>query len=105
VKDFGRVPWPKVYEYLLQVESSRTPGENLDRILHGRGDSPYPNLTVQVVSERFRSLSRREAELCCHTSENCIAFLYRTVERHVENIFAKLNVRSRGQLRTTLGAV
>jgi DNA-binding CsgD family transcriptional regulator len=84
---------------------------NLYRILQGREDSPYPNLTVQVVSERFRSLSRREAELCClltrrlNTSEIASHFFIsrRTVERHVENIFAKLNVRSRGQLRTALG--
>jgi DNA-binding CsgD family transcriptional regulator len=84
---------------------------NLYKILHRKEELAGPALSVQAITERFHSLSRREAELCCllarrlNTAE-IGAYLFispRTVERHIENIFEKLDVRSREQLRTTLG--
>ena len=84
---------------------------NLYTILRGKEELPNPALSIQAITERFHCLSRREAELCCllarrlNTTEigACLFISRRTVERHIENIFDKLDVRSRGQLRRTLG--
>jgi DNA-binding CsgD family transcriptional regulator len=85
---------------------------NLYGILNRKEESPGPVLSVQAIKDRFHSLSRREAELCCllarrFTTSEIAAYLFispRTVERHIEDIFDKLNVHSRGQLRKALGA-
>ncbi len=78
-----------------------------------RGTStPAPNLSAEEIAERFRSLSRREAEVCSlvvrrlNTSEiaMCLFVSPRTIEKHMESIFLKLEVRSRDQLRWRLGA-
>jgi DNA-binding CsgD family transcriptional regulator len=84
---------------------------NLYTSLHRKRDLSDPALSIQAIAERFDSLSQRESELCCllarrlNTAEiaACLFISRRTVERHLENIFDKLGVRSRGQLRTTLG--
>lgn len=72
---------------------------------------PDPALSPQGVAERFHSLSRRETEICSllarrlNASEiaSCLFIGRRTVETHVANIFEKLDVRSREQLRWRLG--
>jgi DNA-binding NarL/FixJ family response regulator len=64
-------------------------------------------LSRQGISERFRVLSRREAEVCSLvvrrlTSAKIGAWLFvstRTVEKHIQNVFDKLEVHSREQLR------
>ncbi len=68
-------------------------------------------LSPQAIAERFRQLSHREAEICSlvahrlNTSEIATKLFIgaRTVEKHVESIFDKLDVRSREQLRWKLG--
>jgi DNA-binding CsgD family transcriptional regulator len=80
-------------------------------VLNRKSDLPGPPLSLHAVTERFRSLSRREAELCCllarrlNTAEIAEGLFIsrRTVEKHIDNIFDKLNVRSRAQLRTKMG--
>ncbi len=70
-----------------------------------------PAISTQAISERFRSLSRREAEVCSlvarglSTAEiaSCLFISPRTVEKHIEIIFDKLDARSREQLRWRLG--
>ncbi len=67
--------------------------------------------SARGIAERFRSLSRREAEVCSLVARRLstaeiAAFLFispRTVEKHVEMIFDKLDARSREQLRWRLG--
>jgi DNA-binding CsgD family transcriptional regulator len=84
---------------------------NLYTILHGREAETGPAHSAQAIAERFQALSQREAELCCLlaqrlTTAEIAAYLFisrRTVERHIEDIFDKLGVHSRGQLRTALG--
>jgi DNA-binding CsgD family transcriptional regulator len=85
---------------------------NLYTILHGKEDMAGPAPSAHAIAERFHVLSQREAELCCllarrlTTAEIATSLFIsrRTVERHIEDIFDKLNVHSRGQLRVTLGA-
>jgi DNA-binding CsgD family transcriptional regulator len=63
------------------------------------------------LSKRFPSLSRREIEVCLlvagrlSTSEiaTCLSIANRTVEKHLENVFKKLDVQSRQELRFKLG--
>jgi DNA-binding CsgD family transcriptional regulator len=81
-------------------------------VLNRKTDIPDPALSVHAITERFRSLSQREAELCCllarrlNTAEIAEGLFIsrRTVEKHIDNIFDKLNVRSRAQLRTKMGS-
>jgi len=69
------------------------------------------SLTVQRITDTFGFLSRREAEVCSlvalrlNRSEiaACLCISPRTVEKHIESIFDKLDVRSREQLRWCLG--
>ena len=69
------------------------------------------SLTVQRITDTFGFLSRREAEVCSlvalrlNRSEiaACLCISPRTVEKHIESIFDKLDVRSREQLRWRLG--
>ena len=80
-------------------------------VLNRKTDIPDSALSVHAITERFRSLSRREAELCCllarrlNTAEIAEGLFIsrRTVEKHIDNIFDKLNVRSRAQLRNMMG--
>jgi len=68
---------------------------------------------ARSVSRKFRLLSLREAEVCClvahrlTTSEiaACLSIGGRTVEKHLENIFQKLGVQRREELRQRLGVV
>jgi DNA-binding CsgD family transcriptional regulator len=85
--------------------------DKLFAVLNRKTDLPDHALSAHGITERFRSLSQREAELCCllarrlNTAEIAEGLFIsrRTVEKHIDNIFDKLNVRSRAQLRTTLG--
>lgn len=72
--------------------------------------TPDSTLSAERIAERF-SLSRCEAEVCflvasrLNTAE-IATYLFisrRTVEKHIESIFEKLDVRSREQLRWKLG--
>jgi DNA-binding CsgD family transcriptional regulator len=80
-------------------------------VLNRKADFPGPALSVHAIQERFRSLSQREAELCCllarrlNTAEIAEGLFIsrRTVEKHIDNIFDKLNIRSRAQLRNMVG--
>jgi DNA-binding CsgD family transcriptional regulator len=77
-----------------------------------RGPSD-PRFSAEGLAERFPELSIREAEVCAllaarlNTAEIASRLFIspRTVERHVENIFEKLDVRSREQLRFRLGVL
>jgi DNA-binding CsgD family transcriptional regulator len=72
---------------------------------------PDPKLSAEGIAEQFRVLSPREAEVCSliasrlNTAEMAARLFIsgRTVENHVANIFDKLDVRSREQLRFRLG--
>lgn len=90
--------------------------EHLNNIFSGfdrRWDASDPALSVEGISARFSSLSRREAEICSLvagrlTTAEIAAGLFisrRTVEKHVESIFDKLDVCSREQLRWRLGVM
>ena len=76
--------------------------------------SPHEHqLSAERLTDRFGDLSPREAEVCSlvaarlNTAEMAARLFIsrRTVERHVENIFQKLDVRSREQLRFRLGVL
>jgi DNA-binding CsgD family transcriptional regulator len=85
---------------------------NLYTLLLRKGALTDPALSTERIGDQFHSLSRREAEICSllarrfNTSEiaDYLFISRRTVERHIENIFDKLHVQSRGQLRMTLGS-
>ncbi len=90
-----------VNEYLNNLNSSfEKKTSNLDSALSARG-----------MKDKFRMLSRRESEVCFFVLERfntaeIAANLFisrRTVEKHLESIFEKLDVRSREQLRWRLG--
>jgi DNA-binding CsgD family transcriptional regulator len=74
---------------------------------------PDPQYSAEGLAERFGELTRREAEVSSllasrlNTAEIAARLFIssRTVERHVENIFEKLDVRSREQLRFRLGVL
>lgn len=76
-----------------------------------KGDTLNPKLSAEAIAERFPLLSRREAEvsslIACRLNTAEIAtnlfISRRTVEKHIESIFEKLDVRSREQLRWRLG--
>jgi len=71
------------------------------------------DLTAEEIAGRFHVLSRREAEVCSlvgrrlTTAEiaGCLSIQQRTVEKHIENVFEKLGVQSREQLRLKLGVL
>jgi DNA-binding CsgD family transcriptional regulator len=73
--------------------------------------APDSTLPFEGIPETFPLLSRREAEVCSlvlrrfNTAEiaSCLFISRRTAEKHIENIFEKLGVRSRQQLRRQLG--
>jgi DNA-binding CsgD family transcriptional regulator len=66
---------------------------------------------MKSISKRFPSLSRREIEVCSlvagrlSTTEiaTCLSIANRTVEKHLEGIFEKLEVHSREELRFKMG--
>jgi DNA-binding CsgD family transcriptional regulator len=70
-----------------------------------------PTRMTKSLSKRFPSLSRREIQVCAlvagrlSTSEiaTCLSIANRTVEKHLESIFEKLEVHSREELRFKLG--
>ena len=70
-----------------------------------------PTLSAKAIGKRFSSLSRREVDVCCliarrfTTSEiaMCLSISPRTVEKHLESVFRKLDVHSREHLRSGLG--
>ena len=83
---------------------------NLYKLFDRKGDPPDPFLSPQGIADRFRSLSRREAEVCSFvarrlTSAEIAILLFvstRTVEKHIEVIYEKLDVHSREHLRRRL---
>jgi DNA-binding CsgD family transcriptional regulator len=83
---------------------------SLHQLLDRKGDSADSHLSAQGIADRFHALSRREVELCLlvahrlDTAEIAASLFvsHRTVEKHIENIFEKLEVRSRDQLRKKL---
>lgn len=70
-----------------------------------------PNRITKSISKRFPSLSRREIEVCSlvagrlSTAEiaTFLSIANRTVEKHLESIFGKLEVHSREELRLKMG--
>jgi DNA-binding CsgD family transcriptional regulator len=70
-----------------------------------------PTRITKSLFKRFPSLSQREIEVCSlvagrlSTSEiaTCLSIANRTVEKHLESIFEKLEVHSREELRFKLG--
>ncbi|MGA2766472.1 MAG: helix-turn-helix transcriptional regulator [Spirochaetia bacterium] len=90
--------------------------EHLNTIFSGfdrRWDASDPALSVEGISARFSSLSRRETEICFFVARRlttaeiaaCLFISRRTVEKHMESIFDKLGARSRDQLRWHLGVM
>jgi Bacterial regulatory proteins, luxR family len=75
------------------------------------GNISDTRISTESVKEGFRCLSHREAEICSlvarrlNTAEiaTCLFISPRTVEKHIESIFEKLDVRSREQVRWKLG--
>jgi DNA-binding CsgD family transcriptional regulator len=71
------------------------------------------SLNPEAIAKEFPSLSAREAQLCSlvvlrlSTSEIAahLSISRRTVEKHLENVFVKLGVQSREQLRLRLGVL
>ncbi len=69
--------------------------------------------TPELITATFPSLTRREAELCSLVAlrlttlemASRLSIGPRTVEKHLENVFAKLGVQSREQLRLRLGVL
>jgi DNA-binding CsgD family transcriptional regulator len=70
-----------------------------------------PGPMTGEIAERFPFLTSREAEICAllarrlQTAEiaACLFISHRTVERHIQDSFEKLNVHSRDHLRRKLG--
>ncbi len=70
-----------------------------------------PTLSAQQIAEKFSSLSSREVEVCSLVARRLLtseiaaslSISRRTVEKHLESIFDKLDVQSREQLRWRLG--
>ena len=78
-----------------------------------QGNRLSPTLSAEAIAEGFCCLTPREAEVCSailhrlNTGEIAAHFFIsrRTVEKHVQTIFEKLDVRSREQLRWRLGVL
>ncbi len=74
---------------------------------------PDPLQAATSIAKEFPSLSRRQIQVCflvanrLSTTEiaRCLSLRPRTVEKHIENAFRKLRVRSREQLRLRLGVL
>ena len=72
-----------------------------------------PALSTREIAKRFPSLSQSQALVCSLVSSRlttseiatCLSISRRTVEKHLENVFKKLCVRSREQLRSRLGVL
>jgi DNA-binding CsgD family transcriptional regulator len=70
-----------------------------------------PTRITKSLSKRFPCLSRREIEVCSFIAERlstaeiatCLSIANRTVEKHLESIFEKLEVHSREELRFKIG--
>ena len=84
---------------------------NLYSSFDKRKDIPDSTFSAEGIAERFPPLSSREAEICSLVTRRLntpeiATYLFisrRTVEKHIESIFEKLDVRSREQLRWRLG--
>lgn len=114
VKDRKKMPWPEVHGCTRKVRScpavreliGAACTECLEKKKRNSGRAPY----AREIHQKFPALTLREAELCsllaCRldTSEisACLRISPRTVEKHIERIFRKLDIRSRGQLRQRL---
>lgn len=110
-------------ELIAKIESVLTVAEKqkkavLDALLHAAGsqpeESPGTNLQVQFEGKcRFFKLSKREMEISRLISlgmayKAIAAQLFlseRTVSKHVENIFYKVNVSTKMELLAKLGAL
>lgn len=116
MKDSDRLPLPKVHGCRLKAGSCRTIREfvraTCTECLLKRKKPSEPTIHVACeINQKIHALTSREAELCSllalrlNTAEIATSLLLspRTVEKHVERIFRKLEVCSRGQLRQRLG--
>ena len=74
---------------------------------------PDPATSVEALADKFRFLSQRETEVCSflarrmNTGEIAATLFLsaRTVEKHIQSIFEKLDVHSREQLRWRLSVM
>jgi len=79
--------------------------------LDKKDDSYDAIRAVEQIAERFRLLSHREAEICYFVARrlsnaeigSSLFISRRTVEKHLESIFDKLDLNSRDELRKRLG--
>jgi DNA-binding NarL/FixJ family response regulator len=115
MKGSGKVPRPRVHGCRLTAGSCRTICELIratctECLVENKRPSG-PTLHAREIGEKFCALTSREAELCSllalrlNTAEiaTCLLLSARTVEKHIERIFKKLEVCSREQLRQRLG--
>ena len=66
---------------------------------------------TKSIARQFPSLSRREAEVCFLVANrlsaaeiaSCLSISPRTAEKHLEQVFKKVGVHCREQLRERLG--
>ena len=71
----------------------------------------FADAALKSLARRFPSLSRREIEVCSLVEARlstleiaaCLSIANRTVEKHLESIFEKLEVHSRDGLRFKMG--
>jgi DNA-binding CsgD family transcriptional regulator len=116
MKNYGKIPCVKVNGCRLKAGSCRTIRDFVcatckECLAEGKKPSAS-TFFVRQVGEKFHILTSREAEICSqlayrfNTAEIATRLLVspRTVEKHIESIFKKLEVGSREQLRDKLGA-
>ncbi|MGO9307469.1 MAG: response regulator transcription factor [Spirochaetia bacterium] len=116
MRNSDKLPWPEVPGCRLKAGSCRTIREFVRATCaecpsKRRKPSRPAFHAAREIGQKFCALTSREAELCSllalrlNTAEiaTCLFLSPRTVEKHVERIFRKLEVCSRAQLRQRLG--
>ena len=115
MRNCEEVPFPIVHGCRLKAGSCRTIREFIRSAcmdcLQGKKAYSGPTPRVHEISEKFQILSSREAELCSLLAHRlstaeisaCLLISPRTVEKHIESIFKKLEVGSREHLRLKMG--